>query len=221
MDFLVIFLIMVIVSAGILNLTPDTANWAARAYRLPLHGLSGIAFFRENLTKAAAAAGRQAAFFRTAKKRELVHGELYSALSILRNYASSETVTTDFLLESFAESDGILKDAYSGALRFLRTGRRAEAASFFANFAGIAFAQDFILLVLDWDAVSAGKQKQMVLAFQSALRETRTTELMRKNEVMSDLVYLPVVAGILVIFVNFIYVAYFAEQSALLRELFF
>jgi len=77
------------------------------------------------------------------------------------------------------------------------------------------------MLVLDWDAVSPQKLIKTVSAFQNALRETRTTRLIRKNEALSDLVYLPVVACVLVIFVNFIYVAYFAEQQAMLTELFF
>lgn len=164
---------------------------------------------------------------RTAKRRELVHKELYSALSVLRNQASADEgtpaacVTTDYILEQFAGTDSALKEAYAGALRLMRTGRRTEAAEFFTAAAGIELARDFILLVLDWDAVPAHKLKQAVSAFQNALKETRTTELVRKTEAMSDLVYLPVVAGVLVVFVNFIYVAYFAEQSTLLAELLF
>ena len=157
------------------------------------------------------------------KRGEVVQKELYSALSVLRNYASAEggTVTTDFILEQFTLQDGVLKGAFSGALRLLRTGRRGDAADYFAAAAGVPLARDFILLVLDWDAVPPQKLRQAVISFQNAIKETRTTELIRKTETMSDLVYLPVVAGVLVVFVNFIYVVYFAEQRELLAELFF
>ena len=162
---------------------------------------------------------------RKAKRRELVHKEIYSALSVLRNYASAEDgsagVTSDYILEQFAGTDGTLKDAYAGTLRLLRTGRRSEAADYFTAAADIELARDFVLLVLDWDAAPSNKLKQAVNAFQNALRETRTTELLRKTETMSDLVYLPVIVGVLIVFVNFIYVAYFAEQRELLAELFF
>jgi len=168
---------------------------------------------------------RSVAVFRTAKKEELVNKELYAALSVLRNHASSDGIgagiTTDFLLEQFAQSDGVLSKSYAGALRLLRSGRRSESVEYFTNSAGVELARDFIMLLIDWDAVPPGKLKKTVAAFQNALKETRTTKLIRKNEALSDLAYLPVVACVLVIFVNFIYVAYFAEQRELLAELFF
>ena len=208
-----------ILSAGILTLVPPPA-WA---FRLPEERRLPAALLRETLSRAAAAAGKRAAGIRTARKHEQVRKELYSALSVLRNHASAESVsvTTDYILEQFAQSDGALKGIYADTLRLLRTGRRTEAAEYFAAAAGVELARDYIMIVLDWDAVPPLKLKKTVGAFQNALKEARTTELIRKNETLSDIIYIPVVSGVLVIFVNFIYVAYFAEQRALLAELFF
>ena len=245
MGFLVLLIIAVVFSTGIFiivfQLAPPT-------YRLAEIRRMSVAFLRETFTRAGLAASRHAARFRTAKRKEQIQKEIYSALSILRNHASADEgsedsggvrihgtsrtvgaagvysgayVTTDYILEQFAMADGTLKEAYTGTLRLLRTGRRKDAAEYFTKAADIDLARDYILLVLDWDAVSPQKLKQTVVAFQNALKETRTTELIRKNEVLSDLVYMPVVAGVLVVFVNFIYVAYLAEQQALLAELFF
>ena len=189
--------------------------------------MSGL---REALAKASAIAGKKLSRFKTARQSEFVQRDIYSALSVLRNHASAgfqnegeigAYVTTDYLLEQFSASDSPLQEAYIGALRLLRTGRKNEAAEYFTAAAGVPFARDFILLVLDWDAVPPGKLKKTVAAYQTALKEVRTTELMRKNEVLSDLVYMPVIMGVLVIFANFIYVAYFAEQQSLFSELFF
>ena len=220
MGFFVVLTVAVIVSAGIATLVFPAG---IRTFRLPEERRFSAAYLREAMARAAAAAGRRVSAFRSAKKKALVQRELYSALSILRNHASADSasVTADYILEQFAQTDGVLKDAFSGALRLLRTGRRAEAVSYFEAAVGVELARDFMSLILDWDAVPPRKLKQTVGAFQNALKETRTTELMRKNEVMSDLVYLPVVAGVLIVFVDFIYVAYFAEQRALLSELFF
>ena len=211
--------VAVILSAGIFTIAPP-APWA---YRLPEERRFTAAALRETLARAAAAAGKRAAGLRTARRQEQISKELYSALSVLRNHASAEgaSVTTDYILEQFAQTDGELKDIYTDVLRLLRTGRRAEAADYFSAAAGAELARDFIMLVLDWDAVPPSKLKKTVGAFQNALKETRTTELIRKNEALSDLIYIPVVAGVLVIFINFVYVAYFAEQRALLAELFF
>jgi len=225
MGFFVAVTVAVIFSAGVFVLLMQAAP---RTYRLAEERKSGGAMMREALTRAAAAAGKRISGIRTVKRQELVQKELYSALSVLRNHASADDgrgaagacVTTDYILEQFASSDGTLKEAFAGALRLMRTGRRSEATEYFTAAAGEELARDFILLVLDWDAVPPHKLKHTVSAFQNALRETRTTELIRKNELLSDLVYLPVVTGVLVVFVNFIYIAYFAEQRALLGELF-
>jgi len=227
MNFFVMLLLVILFSAGVVALTFEPAQ---ESLRLSRSRISDAHFFRKKLDAAAASLGKSLASLRSAKKEELVSKEIYTALSVLRNHASAETgepsapgrsVTSDFLLEQFAQTDGILAKFYAGALRFLRTGRRSEAIEYFAAAANVELARDFIMLVLDWDAVPPYKLKKTVLAFQNALKETRTTKLMRKNEALSDLAYLPVVACVLIIFVNFIYVAYFAEQRALLAELFF
>jgi len=217
------FCIVVVFSAGVLGLTLEASP---KIFRFAQERRFGIDTLRKTLNEATKTARRGAQYLKNAKKEEQANKEIYTALSVLRNHASADTagnsaVTTDYILEQFALSEGVLAKPYAGALRHLRTGRRAEAIESFTAAAGVELARDFIMLVLDWDAVPPYKLKKTVVAFQNALKETRTTTLVRKNEALSDLVYLPVVACVLVIFVNFIYVAYFAEQRALLAELFF
>jgi len=225
MDYFIMILVAIIFSAGIYVFFPAPAT-----FRLHEARALGYTFIREKLSETAGITKKHFTGFRKTRRTELVRRELYTALSILRNHGTivevdentaGAAVTTDYLLEQFAQTEGILSKAYTGALRLLRTGRSVEAADYFAAVADDPLARDFINLVLDWDAVSPHKLKQAIIAFQSSLKETRTTELMRKNEVFSDIVYLPVVAGVLIVFVNFIYIAYFAEQRALLAELFF
>jgi len=222
MNFTIMLGIVAIFSSGVIALT---MSFTPTPGRLPASRLFSASAMRRALSEAAAAAGRGALFLRTAKKEELVNKELYSALSVLRNHASADNagaaVTTDYILDQFSRTDGFLAKHYAGALRLLRTGRRAEAIGYFTAAAGVELARDFIMLVLDWDAVSPSKLTKTVGAMQNALKEVRTTKLIRSNEALSDLVYLPVVACVLVIFVNFIYVAYFAEQRALLAEIFY
>jgi len=229
MNFIVMLFVMTVFSAGVFAMMPGAFPLT---HRLDENRRFGMAFLRKALAERAAAAGKGVSRMRNAKKKESICKELYTALSVLRNHASagegggSEAggtvcVTTDYILEQFAQAEGDLGKYCAGALRLLRTGRRAEAVEYFTAAADVELARDFIMLVLDWDAVPPHKLKKTVGAFQNALKETRTTQIIRRNEALSDLVYLPVVACVLVIFVNFIYVAYFAEQRALLAELFY
>ena len=221
MDFFVISIIAAIVSVGIFTLMPPPL----RGSILTMGRRMDMSALHAAVKTAASAAGSKAALLRNARRREQVSKELFAMLSVLRNHASADAagavVTTDCILEQFAQTEGVLDGIYAGVLRLLRTGRRAEAAEYFSAAAGVELARDYIMIVLDWDAVTPHKLKKTVSAFQNALKEARTTELIRKNETLSDIIYIPVVAGVLVIFINFIYVAYFAEQRALLAELFF
>jgi hypothetical protein len=221
MDFLMILAIAMVFSIGTLLVIQGKEKWPDKAQRLHRERRFSFDAIKGLVLNAATTTDGYVNRFRMQGKNEQIQREIYSALSILRNHAAAECVSTDFLLEYFSQAEGPLREAYAGALRLLRTGRYTEAAEYFSAAAGISFARDFILLILDWDAIDPGRQKQTIVAFQNALKEARTTELMRKNEVMSDLVYMPVVTGVLIIFVNFIYIAYFAEQRALLSELFF
>jgi len=219
--------IVLLYSLGVIFLT---IRISSKTYRFVEERHLRSGFLRKAMASAVVSFSRGVIFFRNSRKEEIIGKEIYTALSVLRNHASaaegamtggSAAVTTDYILEQFSQTEGVLAKYYSGALRLLRTGRRSQAIEYFASSADVELARDFIMLVLDWDSVPPYKFKKTVGAFQNALKETRTTRLIRKNEALSDLVYLPVVACVLVIFVNFIYVAYFAEQRALLAELFF
>jgi hypothetical protein len=179
---------------------------------------------RGGMQKAAATADRFCRRIPSAHRKERVDRELYAALGILRNYARSSggaRTTTDAILEQFAGTDGVLREAFAGCLRMLRTGREQAAVEFFTTRAESDMARDFMMLLMEWDRIAPERLTDTINSFRTAMKETRTTELLRKNEGMSDLVYLPVVVGVLVIFMNFVYIAYFVEQKEMLAELFF
>ena len=52
------------------------------------------------------------------------------------------------------------------------------------------------------------------------MREDRLTKQKRRDEMVSDLVYFPVVVNAMAVLMNFIYVAYFLQQKEALNVLF-
>ncbi|MDD3169457.1 MAG: hypothetical protein PHC91_08380 [Eubacteriales bacterium] len=58
---------------------------------------------------------------------------------------------------------------------------------------------------------------ETLLSYEKSMKAVRLTDQKRKDEVISDLIYFPVVINILVIFINFIYVAYFLDQREMLQ----
>jgi len=157
-------------------------------------------------------------------RREKAGREMYAALGILRNFARTDAgadMRSDALLEQFAQTEGVLRESFATVLKLLRSGREEEAAESFARTVGTEFGRDFIMLILEWDRIPPARLSDTIESYRCAMREKRTTELMRKTETMSDLVYLPVVAGVLAVFMNFVYTAYFIEQKDMLMQIFY
>jgi hypothetical protein len=224
-----LFLIIILLAAGAVLCLSEDGLRPLRLLRTRVHVLArtGLAEGERPGLPIAARMKDLGRDITSSRRREQAAREIFSALSVLRNQASAASgaraaaVTTDALLEQFSQSEGVLKRAYQGTLRLLRTGRPEEAVDFFTAAAGVSLARDFIMLVLEWDELPPERLLGTIAAFRNAMKETRTTELMRKNELLSDIVYIPVVAGVLLVFVNFVYVAYFADQREMLTPLFY
>ena len=157
-------------------------------------------------------------------RKEKVNREIFEAIGFIRNLIAAKKgmdISADLLLEQLSEEDGVLKPAYSKALSLLRVNKKTEMVEVFAAMAGTKFADDFIRIVIRWDKVSPEKLASTLLSYQSAMKEIRTTKLKKKAEVLSDLVFLPVVANVIFIFINFIIVGYFLGQREFMEQVFF
>lgn len=155
-------------------------------------------------------------------KRERVDIEIYEAISYMRNMASigaGKSLSSDSLIEQLVIQNGILKKAYAKVLHLLRQNRKDEAIEYFANEAGTNISKDFARLLIKWDDINPGQLQETLLSHQKNIRQTRMTSLKSKAETVSDLIYLPVVVNIMLIFVNFIYIGYYIDQKEMLMVL--
>ena len=71
-----------------------------------------------------------------------------------------------------------------------------------------------------WEDVCPGDLANTIDIYRSALTGARYTRLRRRDEIISDIVYIPVVINCAAVLLNFLYIAYFLEQKELL-SLFF
>jgi hypothetical protein len=155
--------------------------------------------------------------------RERKEREIYEAISFLRNIISvnlSGGTSSDMLLERLARNKGALRPAYARTLNLLRMNKRAEAERCFVKAVGGGLARDFIRVVLQWDRVAPQELAESLISYQKSLKEMRLTARKRKDELISDLVYIPVVVNVMVIFLNFIYMAYFVGQKEMFSNFF-
>jgi hypothetical protein len=160
----------------------------------------------------------------TKLRQENIDREIYDAISFVRNIVASgnnSALTPDKLLEQFAERGGTLGSASLKALALVRVNKISEAVDAFADTAGTKASRDFIGILLRFDRVAPEKLASTLAAYQAAMKEFRTTKLKRRNETLSDLVYLPVVVNVMAVFMNFVITGYFLSQKNQLTEMFF
>jgi hypothetical protein len=158
-------------------------------------------------------------WIKTCRERKMDR-EIFESITFMRNLASIEkgkNSSSDFIIEQLAEHNGLLKPIFIRMLNLLRINQPKEAAALFSLKVGTPAARDFASLLIHWDRMEPNELLETLLSYEKSMKAVRLTEQKRKDEILSDLIYFPVVVHILVIFINFIYVAYFIDQKEMLR----
>lgn len=146
--------------------------------------------------------------------------EIFESITFLRNLASIEkgkTSSSDAIIEKLSEHNGLLQPIFIRMLKLLRINQPKEAAAIFYQKVGTTASRDFAGLLLQWDRLESRELLETLLSYEKGMKAARLTDQKRKDEIISDLIYFPVVINILVIFINFIYVAYFLDQKEMLQ----
>lgn len=146
--------------------------------------------------------------------------EIFESVAFLRNLASIEkgrNSSADCVIEKLSENNGLLQPIFIRMLNHLRINRLKEAAALFSQKVGTPAGRDFANLLIQWDRLEPAELTETLLSFEKSMKAVRHTDQKKKDEIVSELIYFPVVVNILVIFINFIYVAYFIDQKEMLR----
>lgn len=146
--------------------------------------------------------------------------EIFESITFLRNMASIEkgrNSSTDYIIEKLSEHNGLLQPIFIRMLNLLRMNQPKEAAALFSQKVGTPASRDFAGLLIQWDRLEPAELLETLLSYEKSMKAMRLTDQKRRDEIISDLIYFPVVVNILVIFINFIYVAYFIDQKEMLQ----
>ncbi len=165
---------------------------------------------------------------KTVKRLKLkrVQNEIYEGLSLLRNFICvggddmRGDMTGDMVLVKLSKRGGVLEPVYLRMLSFLRLGKNEEARNCMSEFADIPIIMEYASILVDWDRVERETLRETIITFQKSIRQTRETASRRRDEIISDLVYMPAILNVMLIFINFVYVGYFLEQREMLSDIF-
>lgn len=161
----------------------------------------------------------------TAKKRSAaVENEIYQSASLLENIIILQKNTPKgaaYIIEQIASYSKELKKPFENMLYYLRLNQKEEAVKAFAKEAGTKSAGEYGDILIKMDSINPSDLRENVSLLRRRLREEAITREKNKNEIMSDLIYIPVLANVMLIFINFIYISYYAEQKEIFQQLLF
>lgn len=158
-----------------------------------------------------------------AKRRERIDIEIYESISFMRNITAlgnGRHTGSDYLLTQLADRDCNLKNAYSKMLSQLRMNKKREAVEAFSEETGTSMGKEFAGLILQWDELDPAALSEILLSHQKAIKEARMTARKKRDETISDIIYLPIVANVMMICINCIYTTYYLQQQEMFKMFF-
>ena len=156
------------------------------------------------------------------KRRAAVENEIYQSASMLENIIILQKNTPKgaaYLIEQIASYSKELKKPFEYMLYYLRLNQKEEAVRAFAEKAGTGSAGEYADILIKMDSINPADLRENVSLLRKRLREEAITYEKKKNEIISDLIYIPVLANVMIIFIDFIYISYYAEQKEIFRQL--
>lgn len=155
-------------------------------------------------------------------RNERIDRAVYEDLSYLRNLiiAHKGEVSSDAVISSLASREGILKKSYIRMLSFLRTGRVKEAENSFRIQTGTDMGGELGSLLVNWEQIPPEHLEEIIVSYRRSIKETNLTRQKKREEIISDLVYLPATLNVFLIFINFVYISYFMQQKEMFEMIF-
>lgn len=151
---------------------------------------------------------------------EKIKRELSQGTALMRNRIAActeEKLTTDIMLEELIAESDVLRYPYARMLSLVRTEERERAVSEFSGIVRNRNAEEYARMLILLDDMDPADIYESVVSFQKNIKEERITEIKKRDEAVSDILYLPVVLDLLLVFFNFLYIAYFSQQKDILE----
>lgn len=140
-------------------------------------------------------------------EKEKADSELLEIVGFLKNLVmlqSRNSVGADYIISELASVAEFTKPAFHMMLNKLRLNRKSEAYAAFSSTIGTDMGRDLAHLLIELDELKPRDLQEILLMLQRQAQSIKTTRIRRGDETVSVLIYLPVIAAIMVIFLDFI-----------------
>ncbi len=148
--------------------------------------------------------------------------DLFYCMTRLKNLCCSQkenSVSSSYLIEMLVRDSGCTHLAFSKLLFIWRLGRKQEACEMFAEQLNTKMAYEFSKIILKLDELSPKDMVERIEIYQNHIREEKMTQDIRRQEVISYILYMPIMASAFCILLNFLIVVVVMDTMRMLQSL--
>jgi hypothetical protein len=133
--------------------------------------------------------------------------EVFRAITQLKNLAISQKdkpLGADFMIEQLSRFAVITKPIFSQTISLWRMGKEDEACDYFADEIDTKLGREFANILRELDEINPVELVDQLELFQNHIKEERVTNRLKKQEMISNILFMPIVATAFVIMLNFV-----------------
>lgn len=156
-------------------------------------------------------------------KNKAIQRELSDCLAYIKNIVilgRGHNMSAQLLLEELAGVSDVLAPTFLRMAHYMHICENQRAEQLFCVAFVSDFSKDIARLFVEWESIPSEKLLGTITAYRSVLLEKHQSQQKKKDEIISDIIYFPVVINSMAVLLNFIYVAYFLEQKEALMSIF-
>lgn len=140
--------------------------------------------------------------------------ELFRILTVLKNLiitCKKTPVSAENIISNLVEFAKLTKPKFTEFLSLYRLGKIEQAYNYFKNEIGTKLGEDLASLLIKLDEINPAELIEQLELYQSTIRDRCMTERLKKDKLISDVAFFPVVVSIFLILMNFIAITLFID----------
>jgi len=149
------------------------------------------------------------------KYKEDIEHEIYNSISQLKNIIITQEdrpLSSIYILEMIIKFANKSKNIFAKTLSFLQEGNAEGATEYFKNSVDNKSVNDLANMIIKLDYLNPLELREQLTGMQTYIRQERMTQRLKEQELISNIIFIPVIANIIVILMNFIIITIWMDS---------
>lgn len=140
--------------------------------------------------------------------------ELFRIITVLKNLiitCKDKPLSAEYIINNLIEFSSLTKPIFTEFLSLYRLNRIDEAYSYFVSEVGEDIGEEFASLLIKLDDIDPLNLIQQLELYQETIRDSYMTERIKRDKFISDLVFIPIIASVFLILLNFVMISIYID----------